>query len=581
MGIPYFYGEVIAKSPLNKRYAIVADKIPSQCRRFFLDFNSIIHPCSALAVAKLPKETKVDEALYMTIFNTISQYTLDLVNITQPTDLLYIAVDGVAPRAKMHQQRKRRYLSAQRNRLIANFKELHGIPHTKWDSNCITPGTEFMKHLDTFLDTQFRTMIQEQFPFIKHIIISGTQEEGEGEHKMIRYIKQTGDTGINDIDIIYGLDADLIMLSMTCNNNIVLMRESQDFGSLQSSEKVPFRYLVISQMKQALIEMFCNTDADATGLIADYVFICYLLGNDFIPSLSFLKIKDGAVDFLVECYTKSCIHSQPPRSLIINQNGCYTINYEALTSFVGFLKEHENDLMIRAVEHYCHATAKPQRNFATIIVNKRKHNPNLTLQEVQDQAVREFSHDLEEYPLRKKFMFMHEINPEGDKKWRNAYYHYLFSANTPETIKEACKEYLNGLVWTVNYYFNQNACSEWCYPYHFAPCISDLYKYLHSINDEEFANITHTMQYSGNISEDTFQNKALIQLLLVLPPQSIELLPQNLQSIMKDISKGCVHYYPVEFEVQTYLKTKMWECSPLIPQIDKSKILVQISNATP
>lgn len=569
MGIPYFYGEVIAKSPLNKQYSIIADKLPKPCARFFLDFNSIIHPCSASVVAKLSKEATIDDKLYNNIFHAISEYTIKLVDIAQPSDLLYIAVDGVAPRAKMHQQRKRRYLSALRNKHIASFKEHHGIPHTKWDSNCITPGTDFMDKLDIFLDTDFRQTIQKQFPGIKNVIVSGTAEEGEGEHKMIRYMKETSDPNpkTDSIDVIYGLDADLIMLSMTCENNeIILMRESSDFGKFQSSNTVPFKYLVTSQFQEALLDVFQTTNSN---VVYDYVFICYLLGNDFIPSLSFLKIKAGAVDIIMECYKQSCMHIQSPSHLINkSKEGMFTVDYKSLINFINALKEHENELMIEAIEHYTQALPKPQRNFNTIIVNKRKANPSMTLKEIQDQAIHEFSSDLEEFPLRNKFIFTHEINPKLDKKWRNSYYYYLFNTNTPETIKTSCKEYVYGLLWTVNYYFNLGSCSEWYYPYHFAPCVSDLHKYLHSIDEEEMNK--QMIDLRGN---DTIRNNANVQLLLVLPPQSINLLPPNLQSIMTDVTKGCVHFYPIDFEMQTYLKNKMWECNPIIPHIDKSKIM--------
>lgn len=584
MGIPFYFGEIIAKSPISKRYSIVADTLKKPCSRFFLDFNSIIHPCSAQVVARLGRSQEVDDQLYRTIFDNIADYTIKLIDIAQPTELLYIAIDGVAPRAKMHQQRKRRFLSAQRNIAIANFKAKHKIPDTKWDSNAITPGTDFMKKLDTYLTTHFDEVIKSKYPSLQHFIVSGSSEVGEGEHKMMHYIKKhsndsQGSQGSQVCDVVYGLDADLIMLSLTSQgSDIVLMRESQDFGKIQSENKVPFKYLDINNLREGILdtmdnEQVASTSSNPSSLVNDYVFMCYLLGNDFIPSLSFLKIKEGAVDVLLDCYKEAMTQLPEAQSIVNVENSNsseskYSVNYEAFLAFMTSIKNKEDELMQRAMDTYNNAVPRPFKNFNTIMHNIKTYNPQLTHKEVQERAVREFSMDLEEYALRNKFIV--EIEPSKDKKWRNTYYHYIFGSNSMETIRQACSKYIEGMLWTSNYYFDQSASQEWYYHHHYAPCASDLVKYLLSQSQESLNTMKADLQDAKSLSEisQSSQSSQHLQLLLVLPPQSRMLLPKNLQCIMTDFSYGCLHYYPKDFRVMTFLKKKMWECTPLVPNID-------------
>ena len=66
-----------------------------------------------------------------------------------------MAIDGVAPRAKMNQQRGRRFRSAkeaERNEKKAKDKGEELPEEEKFDSNCITPGTSFMVRLQEQLE---------------------------------------------------------------------------------------------------------------------------------------------------------------------------------------------------------------------------------------------------------------------------------------------------------------------------------------------------------------------------------------------------------------------------------------------
>ena len=89
-----------------------------------------------------------------------------------------------------------------------------------WDTNQITPGTNFMNQLNTFLKNKCKDL---PIPYI----ISDSNEPGEGEHKIMKYIDNLPQSSNS---VIYGLDADLIMLSMLRKSNIYLLRERTEFN---------------------------------------------------------------------------------------------------------------------------------------------------------------------------------------------------------------------------------------------------------------------------------------------------------------------------------------------------------------
>ena len=80
---------------------------------------------------------------------------------------------------------------------------------TQWDSTAITPGTEFMNKLNLQVRYHFR---KPNAYNVRQIIISGSDSPGEGEHKIFEYIRENTDDIKNMKSVIYGLDADLIML---------------------------------------------------------------------------------------------------------------------------------------------------------------------------------------------------------------------------------------------------------------------------------------------------------------------------------------------------------------------------------
>lgn len=76
-----------------------------QFDNMYLDMNGIVHNCSH------PDDSNVHFRITEEqIFRDIFHYLDTLFRLIQPTSLFFMAIDGVAPRAKMNQQRGRRYV---------------------------------------------------------------------------------------------------------------------------------------------------------------------------------------------------------------------------------------------------------------------------------------------------------------------------------------------------------------------------------------------------------------------------------------------------------------------------------------
>src|SRR5690606_11774415 len=114
-------------------------------------------------------------------------------------------------------QRQRRYLAAMRQPTAAGGAVV-------FDSNCITTGTAFMRRLDAFLDDWLRAHAPVLPPTV---IYSSHADPGEGEHKIMHLYRTRPDfRQPGQHHILYGLDADLIVLSLLAPlESIYLIRE--------------------------------------------------------------------------------------------------------------------------------------------------------------------------------------------------------------------------------------------------------------------------------------------------------------------------------------------------------------------
>ncbi len=522
MGIPYFYRDIVYKNPDIITHI-------KKCNRLFLDFNSIIHTSSTRVISNFQNFNIEKNKLYNDIFKEIVNYTDYVIKSVNPNQLIYIGIDGTAPLSKISQQRKRRYLSSYRNNQINNFKKLNNINFIEWDSNCITPGTEFMNELDKYLREYYKSNI-----YNCDIIISGSNDIGEGEHKIINYIKNN--LG-NYIDVIYGLDADLIMLSLTCNKKyIYLMREASEF-----KKKIEgFKYVDIELLRNYTSQYLYDGLYEKTSYLNDYVFICFFLGNDFLPHISYLNIKNDDITKLCDIYREIYQNLNEFAIIYDDVENKYKINLKFLKQFVKLISEKEQELMFNSYNEY-------KINF----YNTKK---------IFNNDLEKFIYELDWSPLKNR----KDINDITDPYlWKTTYYNKLLKIN-PLTditfVDKIIKNYLDGLLWNVDYYFNGVYNNDWYYEYNYAPCLSDVHRYL-------MKDIWEMKIHNTNITITPLE-----QLCLVLPYQSKHLLPIKYQALYDNLKYKIIYFYPITFELSTFLKSQLWECIPLLPKIKLDEI---------
>ncbi|KAJ7157550.1 exonuclease II [Mycena crocata] len=317
MGILTFFRYISERYPLTSQL-IQENKIP-EFDNLYLDFNGIIHNCSHPndedAHFRLSEEQ---------IFTSIFAYVDHLFGKIKPKKLFFMAVDGVAPRAKMNQQRSRRFRTAKEAKEVREKAEQKGetLPEEKaFDSNCITPGTPFMARLSDQLRYFINKKISEDSNWRDvEVVLSGHEVPGEGEHKIMEYIRLSRaqpDYNPNVRHCLYGLDADLIMLGLLSHDpHFCLLREEVKFGPASrrkgstSLEAINFYLLHLSLMREYLdlefrdIEPVLGFDYSLERVIDDFILLAVFVGNDFLPNLPDLHIHENGLEKLFDVYKK-------------------------------------------------------------------------------------------------------------------------------------------------------------------------------------------------------------------------------------------------------------------------------------
>lgn len=579
MGVPGFFAWILTEF---KKW-IIMTHLDVRPEYFYIDANCLFHPECFKVLDGAHDITDLNKLEKM-MFKRIINYLDYLEGVVNPSKMMYIAVDGVAPLAKIGQQRKRRFKSVIDNKLRNEIKLKHNVRfNNMWSNTTISPGTEFMEKLHKKIYNHYSQKSKNSK--IKYIY-SSYHSPGEGEHKLLQHIKHN--TVQTDNIVIYGLDADLLFLSLASKRNrIYLLREESQISGQTKKEplydivedvvqdlifvsisglKESYNKKIRSMLKKSYEYKGMNDKADEldyfdgnkessdkTNIIntidysVDLIFMCFLLGNDFLPHFPSIDINKGGLNQIITAYI-DC--STDINSLLINlsENDEIEINNVFLLRMIFLLSNNEEkyfkETLPKALEKSqlkrCYVSGDCARDIWNL--------ENMKTFEVEDPVGLGFG----------------EAN-----EWKYRYYeHYFFASEHQELMIESLvKLYLEGVMWVAKYYFDKCPDWQWHYPYNNAPFISDLARYgnlINLINDIKFVN-------RPNIP-------IITQLLSVLPPQCNNILPPTYANLMTNSDSPILDLFPTHVKLDMLYKDLYWKCEPKLPLFDVDRVLEQSLN---
>lgn len=457
MGVKYFY--TWCKKNMTRSINTIP---PRNTDVLAIDLNGIFHSCAQSIykygnvqplLISCPKisNAKTNLLLFQEICGKIEK----LVMLINPKQKLVLCVDGVAGMGKINQQRQRR------------FKSSLTSDESRFDPNSFTPGTQLMDHLTKYIDWFIRNMMTNH-PLWQRldVIFSNEKAAGEGEHKCMQFLRKHVNAEENVV--IYGLDADLIMISLLLpQENVWIARESEYYAFTEYVCMRTFRQEIIKKMQTITNK---GNDAD---ILRDFVFINFILGNDFIPCVPSISISDGAIDILLQLYNESLPHG-------LFQNG--VIGLECFFQFFKKLGDLEKDFIEKKYN-------SQQSFFPDPLIIKNLHTKE-----------------------QRHLLYFDQ--------YKSDYYKKKFPVDV--SIPEIVQRYFDGLFWIMEYYENGIPDWNWFYPYFYAPFISDF--------------LSVEMSYEKPIFHLHSPLDPFLQLVMVLPENSSHLLPDDLKNVFSDLS---------------------------------------------
>ncbi len=559
MGIKHFFRYF--RDKFGKAITTVkqTEKFLTEIDCLLIDMNGLFHT-SAQKIYKygnfkplprfLSKTTnkKTRQELKTEMFNDVCKTIEKMFLFIKPLKRLILCVDGPAPFSKQAQQRQRRFLSArdcqskqkeptERDELDVP-KESDEKTDVPFDTCNLTPSTKFLHTLTKYIENYLKT--SDLYKNI-NVVFSNEKIAGEGEHKLMAYLRKYGNKA--ERFLLYGLDADLIMLGIVCQmpNFYILRDELYDpYYDYNLIDVGMVRKMLIETMRFDLQGCDVSRGCDEFLLISDFCMLSFLVGNDFLHNIPCVEIVQGSIDLFFSIYKDICaVHGHFTK---LDKNGRIKFRKKSVKKFMEILGKNEKSQLLKKYrDTRCYRNSLLD---SCVIIEKD------TLKGEREDTQKGERGDTRKGEREDIQKDTHEnINVEEYKKL----YYEIKLKNNPEI---ACKEYLDGIQWILEYYIQGTIDWTWKYPFHYSPFASDISNYI--------------SKYKFRPVIETYPTEPFLQLLYVMPRTSVNLLPKHLRNLI--LSPKLDKYYSMDFDIDLDGCLNDWEKVVLLPFIDCEKV---------
>ncbi|CAF1247279.1 unnamed protein product [Adineta steineri] len=387
------------------------------------------------------------------------------------------------------------------------------------------------------------------------IILSDANVPGEGEHKIINFIRHQQNNARSRVHVIYSPDSDLVLLGLlthepeimilceSCANCKKISYHAKDCKACANCKRMghdvkvckacvnckkigyhakdcdankslstkanntEMNYAVIRLSK--LIDNFKSQKYDASlfqrnleRFIDDWVLICLLFGNDFLPKSQFIDFDKSTItmDRLMDAYREALTKTKD----YLTKNG--TITKDCLLTLMEKVSKKD--------------------------IDGKYHRPSYY----------------------------------KDKFRRPPYYRDKFHFNGTDLnifSNKVATDYVQGLCWIFQYYSKGPPSWNWYYPHHYAPLAYDFVS---------LKNLDLNFDPPGK------PFRPFEQMMATFAPKNAEYVPSAWRSLMMDERFGINEFYPTKFDIDQIGTEKSSQPVAIIPFIDEKTLFAALDS---